>query len=299
MEQIVRFLSELPLFSGFSQSELNKLIEASHLRSYTPGEVIIQYGQPGSFLGVVLDGEAEAVISDEAGQNVRLGLIKQGNILGEMSLLTGEPTSAEVLAINKCHLFLIPQDVFTSFLAVNPQAVKVLAQTITERLKNRQENEEEQSRVDDAWKSQSDPYGLELSSISPQKILVISCGLSSIKYDFFDTGDKSRNTSGRIERINDQDFYLTADTPKGEVKKDLGPVGYEEAFKALIDILVDPACGVIRDIDALSAIGHKVVHGGDKHSHAAIIDDSVLKDIDKYAGLPPNHNPPAIIAIKV
>ena len=85
MEQIARFLSDLPLFCGFSQAELNKLIEASHLRSYTPGEIIIQYGQPGRFLGVVLDGKAEAVISDESGQSIRLGLIQQGNILGEMS----------------------------------------------------------------------------------------------------------------------------------------------------------------------------------------------------------------------
>lgn len=299
MEHIAKFLSELPLFSGFTQAELLKLIEASHLRSYAPGEVIIQFGQPGQFLGVVLDGEAEAVVADKSGQSTRLGLIKQGSILGEMSLLTGEPTSADVLALNKCHLFLIPQDVFTTFVAVNSQAVKVLAQTITERLKNRQQNEEEQSRVDDAWRSQSDPYGLELSSIAPQKILVINCGLSSIKYSFFNTGDKTKNTSGSIEKSHNGEFYLTAATPKGEFKKGLGTVGYEEALRALQDILVDPVYGVLQNINELSAIGHRVVHGGDKYGNAVIINDEVLKDIDKYANLAPLHNPSNLMAIKM
>ncbi|MCP4117673.1 MAG: acetate/propionate family kinase [Desulfobacteraceae bacterium] len=299
MEQIAEFLAGIPLFSGFSQEELNRLIEASHLRSYVSGDVIIQFGQPGKFLGVMLDGEAEAVVSGDAGKRIRLGLLKQGDILGEMSLLTGEPTSADVLAISKCHLFLISHEIFSTFVAVNVQAVKVLAQTITARLKSRQENEEEQSRVNDAWKSQTDPYGLGLSTTTPLKILVINCGLLSIEYCFFNTGDRSGNTAGVIERAGDKSYHITGVTPKGEVKKNLGLVGYEDAFKGLIDMLVDPVHGVIRDRDELSAIGHRVVHGGDKYGHAELIDDSVLSDIDKYAKLAPLHNPPNLMVIKM
>ena len=177
MEHIEKFLGELPLFKSFSPSELKKLIEKSHVKTFAPKEVIIQFGQPGRFLGVILEGKAEAVVSSKTGEQNQLGLLNLGDFLGEMSLLTGEPTSADVIAIEKCELFLIPQDILSTVVAVNPNAVKVIAKTLTDRLKSRQQNEEEQIRVEDAWQSVQDPYGLELAPASPKKILVINCGV--------------------------------------------------------------------------------------------------------------------------
>ena len=138
MEHIEKFLAELPLFKKFSLTELEKLIGKSHVKTFAPQEVIIHFGQPGRFLGIVLDGEAEAVITSKTGERIRLGLLERGDFLGEISLLTGEPTSADVIALKKCNLFLIPQEIFSTFVAVNPEAVKVIAKTITERLKSRQ-----------------------------------------------------------------------------------------------------------------------------------------------------------------
>ena len=202
MEHIEKFLAELPLFKKFSLTELKKLIGKSHVKTFAPQEVIIHFGQSGRFLGIVLDGEAEAVITSKAGDRIRLGLLERGDFLGEMSLLTGEPTSADVIALKKCNLFLIPQQTFSTIVAVNPEAVKVMAKTITERLRSRQKNEEEQIRVEDAWQNLPDPYGLRLSPATPRKILVINCGSSSLKYSYFDTAQETNILEGKIGRAH-------------------------------------------------------------------------------------------------
>jgi len=165
MEQIEKFLAELPLFKTFSPAQLKELIEQSQLRDYAPREAIIHFGQQGRFLGIIINGEAEAVITGEAGER-QLGLLRRGNILGEMSLLTGEPTSADVIAMGKCQVLLIPQDVFSSSLAINPEAMKVMARILSERLRSRQQDEEAQVRVEQAWQSLPDPYGLQLSLLT-------------------------------------------------------------------------------------------------------------------------------------
>ncbi len=298
MENIEKFLAKLPLFKKFSQADLNKLIEKSHVKNFAPQEVIIHFGHPGRFLGIVLDGEAEAVITSKTGERVRLGMLERGDFLGEMSLLTGEPTSADVIALKKCNLLLIPQQAFLTIVAVNPEAVKVMAKTITERLRSRQKNEEEQIRVEDAWQNLPDPYGLRLSAATPKKILVINCGSSSLKYSYFDTAQETNNLEGIVERIGLDNSRIISSSSKGNVTKELGSVGYEEAFEAVIALLTDSKDGVISDLKELSAVGHRVVHGGDKYGSPVIIDEQVMEDIDKYSSLAPLHNPPNLMAIK-
>ncbi len=298
MEQIEKFLENLQLFRSFSPSELKKLIEKSHVKTFAPQEVIIHFGQPGRFLGIILEGEAEAAVTSKTGEPIRLGSLKQGDILGEMSLLTGEPTSADVIALEKCKLLLIPQEIFSTVVAVNPDAVRVIAKTLTDRLKSRQQNEEEQIRVEIAWQSVQDPYELELSPASPKKILVINCGSSSLKFNYFNTAEETNNLEGMVERIGLEDSCLIFSSKEGKVTKELGSCGYEKAFRTVVDLLADPKNGAIGDLKELSAVGHRVVHGGEKYSSAVIIDDDVIKDIDKYSILAPLHNPPNLTAIK-
>lgn len=299
MEHIEKFLEDLPLFKSFPPIEIKKLIEKSQLKIYAPQEAIISFGQPGRFLGIMLEGEAEAVVISKRGDRQRLGLLKPGDMLGEMSLLTGEPTSADVIALNKCQLFLVPQDIFSTYLAVNPGAVKIMAKTITDRLKNRQQNEEEQIRVKDAWRNAADPYGLSLSSTTPAKILVVNCGSSSLKYSYFDTAQEINNLEGMVEKIGlENSCLISSSSKRGKMIKELGTVDHKKAFKSVVDLLIDPHDGVIRDLNELTAVGHRVVHGGDKYSHAVIIDEEVISNIDKNSSLAPLHNPLNLMAIK-
>ena len=79
MEYVETLLKELPLFRSFSPSDLRSLIDESQLNTYQPDDVIIEFGQPGRFLGIMLSGEAEAVVIDASGSRRRLGLLKQGD----------------------------------------------------------------------------------------------------------------------------------------------------------------------------------------------------------------------------
>ena len=298
MERVEEFLTELPLFKKFSREKLKELIKMSRVETFDSQEVIIQFGQPGRFLGIILEGQAVATVTSKTGEQTPLGVIKQGGFLGEMSLLTGEPTSADVIALERCEIFLIPHDVFSTYIAINPHAVQILAKTITERLRSRYQSEEEQVRIKDAWLSALDPYGLKLSPDTPKKILVINCGSSSLKYSYFDTSHEENDVEGIVEGIGLKNSRLISSWNKEKMTKELGEIGYEEAFKAVVDVLAAPKNGVISDLSELSAVGHRVVHGGDKYSNPVVIDDEVITDIDKYSSLAPLHNPSNLMAIK-
>ncbi len=298
MNHLETFLGKLPLFKGFPVTELKKLIKKSDLKAFSPGDVIIKFGQPGQFLGIVLEGEAEAVVTGKSGNRQRLGTVKQGDFLGEMSLLTGEPTSADVIALEECQLLLIPLEVFTAFLATSPEAVKVLAKTMTERLKSRQENEEEQLLIKEAWQHAPDPYGLGLSTSEPMKILVLNSGSSSLKFSYFDTQDQTNNLDGMVDRIGLEKSRLIVRAKKGETNKELGSVNHSQALRAVVALLTDRNQGVVRNLAELAAVGHRVVHGGDKYSNATIVDDQIIKGIEQNSNLAPLHNPINLMGIK-
>ena len=291
MNDTAASLNKLPLFQSYSPADLEKLAEASQLKVFETGELIIKFGQPGRFLGIVLEGSARAEVAIQNGDRKLLGLINQGDFMGEMSLLTGEPTTADVIAQEQCKVLLIPKDIFSVSLAVNPEAIKVMAKTMSDRIRSRQQNEEAQTRLKEAWEHNSDPYGLRLTTATPMKILVINCGSSSVKYSYFDTADASNNGGGIIERIGLENTQASFSCVKGNVSHDLGRIDYTQAFNAVIDLVTDPAKGIIGDLNELTAIGHRVVHGGDAYSGAVLIDDKVIAEIEKLTTLAPLHNP--------
>ena len=141
MDNIERFLRSLPLFSSFSETSMKKLLDNSDIKTYPPGEIIIHFGRLGEFLGIIIDGEAGATRTDESGKRQLLGLIKKGEYMGEMSLMTGNPTSADVIAQEECRVIIIPAEIFAVTLAVNSDAVKDISNTINRRLRKEEENE--------------------------------------------------------------------------------------------------------------------------------------------------------------
>lgn len=298
MEHIESFLKELPLFKSFTLSQLSELIKKSRQKHFKSGERIIKFGQPGKFLGIVLSGKAEAVVEYGKETQKRLGFNEPGGFLGEMSLLTGEPTSADVIALEDTDLLLIPQDVFSSYLAVNPEAIQIMAKTMSERLRNRQQNEEAQAFVNEAWKEYPDLYGLRLSTATPMKILVINCGSSSLKFGYFDTEDVANNLEGRVERIGLEGPRITAISKKEKISRELSHLDHKEALKAVFALLTDSYNGPLRQLDELTAIGHRVVHGGNEYGSVAIIDDEVIQNIRKNIDLAPLHNPINLMGIE-
>jgi acetate kinase len=291
----LEFLRGHPLFAGFATDKLAELVQSGQLESYQPRDAIITQGDRVWFVGVVLEGEAEAVVTDPLGEQRRLGVIGPGGVVGEMSLMTGEPATSDVNALGACRLLLLRQSSFLRSLADAPQAIRFLSKTIADRYAERERGELEAARKGAAA---ADPYGLDLRTHDAMTILVVNCGSSSLKYSCYDTADERRTLEGQVERIGQADARHTVRGPQGEVNESLGAIDHVGALRALVGALTHPERGMIKEPGQLSAIGHRVVHGGDRFSNAAVIDAEVLQAIEDASALAPLHNPVNLLGIR-
>ena len=128
-------------------------------------------------------------------------------------------------------------------------------------------------------------------------ILVINAGSSSLKYQLMDpeTGDVS--AKGLCERIY-IDGRLTHKVGDKKAVKDIPMPTHSEAIAAVLEILQDPQEGVIKSVDEIDAVGHRVLHGGMKFSDSCIIDDACIKAIEECIPLGPLHNPANLMGIR-
>ena len=136
------------------------------------------------------------------------------------------------------------------------------------------------------------------------KILVINTGSSSIKYEFFDMDNRRVVASGRVERIGEGSGRLVHKIFPEEgdpVKKEEEGVfsNHHEGLTLVVDMLMDPKNGVIKDKSEISAVGHRVVHGGEAFHATTIIDENVIEAIRENIPLAPLHNPPNLMGIEV
>ncbi len=129
-------------------------------------------------------------------------------------------------------------------------------------------------------------------------ILVLNCGSSSLKYQLIQMEDERVLAIGICERIGiegAQIKHTSAGKDKRVLKVDMA--NHEDAVRYLIQALIDEKYGCIQSIDEISAVGHRVVHGGEFFSDSVIIDDSVIKVIEECIELAPLHNPANLIGI--
>jgi acetate kinase len=124
-------------------------------------------------------------------------------------------------------------------------------------------------------------------------ILVLNCGSSSIKYQLFDMQDSARVLAkGLLERIGITDGILThKPTGKDPYKVVLDIPDHTVGINMVMDALVNPVHGVIKNISEIKAVGHRVAHGGENFKESVLIDNDVKRDIEKCAELAPLHNP--------
>ena len=130
-------------------------------------------------------------------------------------------------------------------------------------------------------------------------VFVLNCGSSSFKYQLLDMTDERRVASGVVERIGMDDSVLAYEPAGGEKTKETGQIAnHEVAIKKVLDKLVDPKIGVIKSLSDIGAIGHRVVHGGEKFSGSVLITDPVIAALKQNIPLAPLHNPPNITGIE-
>ncbi|MCB2288181.1 acetate kinase [Clostridium sp. CS001] len=130
------------------------------------------------------------------------------------------------------------------------------------------------------------------------KVLVINCGSSSLKYQLIDMKDENCLAQGLIERIGSEGSVLTQKVEgrsKYVVKQNMQD--HTDAIKLVLETLIDETNGVIKGVNEISAVGHRVVHGGECYSKSVLIDENVMIALKECSKLAPLHNPPNIIGI--
>ncbi|MCQ2969560.1 MAG: acetate kinase [Clostridium sp.] len=131
------------------------------------------------------------------------------------------------------------------------------------------------------------------------KTLVINCGSSSLKYQLIDMNNEELIVQGLVERIGIEGSALTqknSNNDKHIINTEIK--NHKDAIKLVLEALVNEEYGVIKSMDEISAVGHRVVHGGEKYSESVLITDEVLDSIRDCVALAPLHNPPNIIGIE-
>ena len=130
------------------------------------------------------------------------------------------------------------------------------------------------------------------------KVLVINAGSSSIKYQLFDMATERVMAKGLVERIGEGAGRVLEEINGRKFERRKAVANHSEAFKEIVADLLSPEHGVIKSIDEIDAVGHRVVHGAEKFSDSVVIDGSVLAAIRECVPLAPLHNPPNLTGIE-
>ena len=132
-------------------------------------------------------------------------------------------------------------------------------------------------------------------------ILVINCGSSTIKFQLIDVEKNNEVIAkGRCDMVGYKESNIIYNNVRDGIKKneDIPMPTHKEALEVLLNTLMDKEIGVITSMDEIYAVGHRVVHGGEKFNSSVLVDDSVIEEIEKLVDLAPLHNPGCLMGIK-
>lgn len=129
-------------------------------------------------------------------------------------------------------------------------------------------------------------------------ILVINCGSSSLKYQLIDMDKERIRFGGSIERIGSEKALSVYKKSRKTVKEPVTARDHHQAMELVFKILTAPKTRVIRDLDEISAVGHRVVHGGEKYSAPTVLMAETIEELEQFNYLAPLHNPQNIMGIR-
>ncbi|MGN0420004.1 MAG: acetate/propionate family kinase [Acetatifactor sp.] len=131
------------------------------------------------------------------------------------------------------------------------------------------------------------------------KVLVINCGSSSLKFQLIDSETEKVLAKGLCERIAIDGSMITYTPAGGEKEKREVPMkDHTDAIRLVLAALTNEKTGVVKDLSEIGAVGHRVVHGGERFAQSVIIDEDVIKAIEEVSDLAPLHNPANLIGIR-
>ncbi len=290
--ELKKFLRDkVALFAGFDAAEIAAIVAESELRTFEGSEAIIECGDEGSFIGVLVSGHAHVSVADSAGERVEFCRLEAGDVFGEMALLTGDRTVADVIAGNRCFVLVIPQEVFNARILVKPRAVTYLSRLLAERTRAQAVDLTSRRLHEQALSRSEDPYALSLRTEVPGKILALNVGLSQVRFGVFDTRDPERDVQGVID-CGDQERARITMTAGGVVTTRERPVCHlDELFPVIFESMLPLGDRYLFTPYEVIAVGHRVVHGGNRFSSSVVITPQVIAEIEALSPFAPLHNP--------
>jgi acetate kinase len=130
------------------------------------------------------------------------------------------------------------------------------------------------------------------------KVFILNCGSSSVKYQLLDMDTEKVLAKGGVERVGIDGTFLVHKRPgSDDYRIELGKADHKDSIGQIIGVLVDPTHGVLKSASEIDAVGHRVVHGGEKFSGSVVITDDVKAALTECIDLAPLHNPPNLQGI--
>ena len=130
------------------------------------------------------------------------------------------------------------------------------------------------------------------------KVLVINCGSSSLKFQLIDAESEKLIAKGLCERIGIEGSQMTYSPTGGQKQETVTPMpDHTAAIRLVLSALTDEKNGVVKSLDEIGAVGHRIVHGGESFASSTLITEEVIKAIEACNDLAPLHNPANLIGI--
>jgi len=275
-------LQSHPLFATFTPEALAEIVRAATPVIYEKGDVCVRLGEAGEIFGILISGRLEArgrPASVGAAPEL-LGSVAPGEFFGEMSLLTGNPTVADVVAVEKSQAVVFLQEAIGPLIAGNPQAVRLLTRLMTARLAPPAGREASPRPA---------AVKFSLGASEPMRVLSVSCRMDDMRYSYFDTSSRRAIAGGAVSKIGADEAVHTHWGPAGKGQTPVVPSTHEAALAAALAALT--GAGVLGSASELSAVGHRVCHGGAIFAGPEIVDEKVKAEIRRLAVLAPFENP--------
>ena len=131
-----------------------------------------------------------------------------------------------------------------------------------------------------------------------QKILVINCGSSSLKYEVYEMPAQNSLGKGLVDRIGIEDGSISHEGVNGTYEREVDIADHKQGMGLVIEALTDEHNGIVESLDEIVGVGHRVVHGGEAYSASVVIDEEVEAAIEKNIELAPIHNPANLTGIR-
>ncbi|MDR2187356.1 MAG: acetate/propionate family kinase [Azonexus sp.] len=289
-----RFCREnVRLFDGFPADRVEDIVRQSRLVTFEANETMIETGGDGGFIGVIVSGCADISLSDGGGGRSAISRLEAGEVFGAIALLTGEPVVADVIAGSRCQVLMIPREAFNSHILTNPKAIGYLSRQLAERTRAIARLPSEAAARPD------DPYALSLNSGGPGKIMTLNVGLGQIHFAIVDTSDNHADIHGIIDHADSRPARITVRAGQRQETMERPSFELAELFRVIgeASALLGPACAF--DRAEITAIGHRVAHGGSQFANSVVITPAVIAGIEALAAFAPLHNPLNLAGIRV